>query len=321
MLMKVIAFVGYPLSGKSTASQVARELGLQVVVMGDAVREEALRRGLELKDENLGKIATELREKEGMDAVAKRCIPKIRELLMEHGVVVVDGIRGVAEIERFKKAFGDDFILIAIESPPEVRFERAKLRKRSDDVSSLEELRERDRREESWGLKEAMEMADFTVENTGSYEDFVDKVKQILVKLAKNVEIEIKTKVHPTESEEKVVKAIRNIFPDAEIDVQENGEVYARAYSLDKFRELLRRQRILDTARSEILKGREGNEITIYLNKQTATVSRINFCDEDAVLSPIKVTFRLNNVPFSRFLDYIAPETKDGRPVKEIDRL
>uniref|UniRef100_A0A7C2NCT4 Multifunctional fusion protein n=1 Tax=Archaeoglobus fulgidus TaxID=2234 RepID=A0A7C2NCT4_ARCFL len=319
--MKVIAFVGYPLSGKSTASQVARELGLQVVVMGDAVREEALRRGLELKDENLGKIATELREKEGMDAVAKRCIPKIRELLMEHGVVVVDGIRGVAEIERFKKAFGDDFILIAIESPPEVRFERAKLRKRSDDVSSLEELRERDRREESWGLKEAMEMADFTVENTGSYEDFVDKVKQILVKLAKNVEIEIKTKVHPTESEEKVVKAIRNIFPDAEIDVQENGEVYARAYSLDKFRELLRRQRILDTARSEILKGREGNEITIYLNKQTATVSRINFCDEDAVLSPIKVTFRLNNVPFSRFLDYIAPETKDGRPVKEIDRL
>uniref|UniRef100_A0A7C3RLP8 Multifunctional fusion protein n=1 Tax=Archaeoglobus fulgidus TaxID=2234 RepID=A0A7C3RLP8_ARCFL len=319
--MKVIAFVGYPLSGKSTASQVARELGLQVVVMGDAVREEALRRDLELKDENLGKIATELREKEGMDAVAKRCIPKIRELLMEHGVVVVDGIRGVAEIERFKKAFGDDFILIAIESPPEVRFERAKLRKRSDDVSSLEELRERDRREESWGLKEAMEMADFTVENTGSYEDFVDKVKQILVKLAKNVEIEIKTKVHPTESEEKVVKAIRNIFPDAEIDVQENGEVYARAYSLDKFRELLRRQRILDTARSEILKGREGNEITIYLNKQTATVSRINFCDEDAVLSPIKVTFRLNNVPFSRFLDYIAPETKDGRPVKEIDRL
>lgn len=319
--MKVIAFVGYPLSGKSTASQVARELGLPVVVMGDVVREEALRRGLELTDENLGKIARELREKGGMDAIAKRCIPKIRELLKEHGVVVVDGIRGVAEIERFKKAFGDDFILIAIESPLELRFERAKMRKRSDDVSSIEDLKERDRREESWGLKEAMETADFTVENIGSYEDFVEKIRQILIKLARNVEIEIRTKVHPTESEEKVVKAIKNIFPDAEIEIRDDGEVYARAYSLERFRELLRRQRILDTVRSEILKRRDGNEITLYLNKQTATVSRINFCDEDAVLSPIKVTFRLNNIPFSRFLDYIAPETKDGRPVKEIERL
>ncbi|MBO8179716.1 MAG: flagellar hook-basal body complex protein FliE [Archaeoglobus sp.] len=319
--MKVIAFVGYPLSGKSTASHVARELGLPVVVMGDVVREEALRRGLELTDENLGKVARELREKEGMDAIAKRCIPKIRELLKEHGVVVVDGIRGVAEIERFKKAFGDDFILIAIESPLEVRFERAKMRNRSDDVSSIEDLKERDRREESWGLKEAMEIADFTVENIGSYEDFVEKIRQILIKLARNVEIEIRTKVHPTEGEEKVVKAIKNIFPDAEIEIREDGEVYGRAYSLERFRELLRRQRILDTARSEILKRRDGNEVTLYLNKQTATVSRINFCDEDAVLSPIKVTFRLNNIPFSRFLDYIAPETKDGRPVKEIERL
>jgi len=218
--MKVIAFVGYPLSGKSTASQVARELGLPVVVMGDVVREEAARRGVELTDENLGRIAQELRQKEGMDAIAKRCIPKVREMLKEHGVVVVDGIRGVAEIERFKKAFGDYFVLIAVESPLELRFERAKLRRRSDDVSSIEDLKERDIREESWGLKEAMEEADFTVENTGSYDDFVEKTRQILLKLAKNVEIEIRTKIHPTESEDKVLKAIRNIFPDAEIETQ-----------------------------------------------------------------------------------------------------
>ncbi len=230
--MKVIAFVGYPLSGKSTASQVARELGLPVVVMGDVVREEAAKRGLQPTDENLGKVARELREKEGMDAIAKRCIPKIRELLKEHGVVVVDGIRGVAEIERFKKAFGDDFILIAIESPLEVRFERVKMRRRSDDVTSIEELKERDRREESWGLREAMEMADFTVENTGSYQDFVEKIRQILLKLARNVEIEIRTKIHPTESEEKVLKAIKNLFPDAEIEVDDNGEVYARLTAL-----------------------------------------------------------------------------------------
>ncbi len=318
--MKVIAFVGYPLSGKSTAAQVAREMGIPVVVMGDIVREEAARRGLELTDENLGKVASELREKEGMDAIARRCIPKIREEARKSGIVVVDGIRGIAEIEKFKKAFGDDFILIAIESPLEVRFERAKMRKRSDDVEKLKDLEERDRREERWGMREAMEIADFTVENTGDYEDFVDKIRQILLKLTRNVEVEIETEVHPTESEEKVVKAIRNLFPDAEIMI-ENGRLRGKARNIERFRELLRRQRILDTARGEFMKGRSGNEVIVYLNKQTATVSRINFCEPDAVLSPLKITFRLNNIPFQRFLDYIAPETRDGRPVKELEKL
>lgn len=318
--MKVIAFVGYPLSGKSTAAQVAREMGIPVVVMGDIVREEAARRGLELTDENLGKVASELREKEGMDAIARRCIPKIREEARKSGIVVVDGIRGIAEIEKFKKAFGDDFILIAIESPLEVRFERAKMRKRSDDVEKLKDLEERDRREERWGMREAMEIADFTVENTGDYEDFVDKIRQILLKLTRNVEVEIETEVHPTESEEKVVNAIRNLFPDAEITI-ENGRLRGKARNIERFRELLRRQRILDTARGEFMKGRSGNEVIVYLNKQTATVSRINFCEPDAVLSPLKITFRLNNIPFQRFLDYIAPETRDGRPVKELEKL
>jgi len=308
------------LSGKSTAAQVVREVGIPVVVLGDVVREEAVRRGVELTDENLGRIASELRQKEGMDAIAKRFIPKIRELGSSKGVVVVDGIRGIAEVERFKKAFGDDFVLISIESPLEVRFERAKMRKRSDDVKKLEDLVKRDKREESWGLKEAMEIADFTIENKGSYEDFIETVKQILLNIARNIEVEIETEIHPTESEEKVVNAIKNIFPDAEIKV-EDGKLVGKAKNLERFRELLRRQKILDTARSEMLKGRKGNEVTVYLNKQTATVSRINFCDSDAVLSPLRVTFRLNNISFQRFLDYLAPETKDGRPVKEIERL
>lgn len=318
--MKVIAFVGYPLSGKSTAAKVAKELGIPVVVMGDVVREEAVRRGVRLTDENLGKIASELRRKDGMDAIAKRCIPKIRDVAKDSGVVVVDGIRGMAEVERFKKAFGEDFVLIAIECPAEIRFERAKMRKRSDDVESIEDLIERDRREESWGLKDAMEAANFTIENTGDYSDFIETVRQILLKLARNVEIEIETDIYPTESEEKVIKAIKNIFPDAEISIS-NDKVMARAKSLERFRELLRKQRILDTARTEILRGKKGSEVVVYLNKQTATVSRINFCDADAILSPLRVTFRLNNVSFQRFLDYIAPETKDGRPVKELERL
>ncbi len=317
--MRVIAFVGLPLSGKTTASKVAEDMGIPVVCMGDVVREEAKRRNLPLTDDVLGKIASELREREGMDAIAKRCIPLIRERGRDVGVVVVDGVRGIAEVEAFKRAF-DDFILIAIESPLELRFQRALKRKRSDDVKTIEELKERDERELSWNLGKALEIADFTIENTGSLEDFKDKIRGILEELAKKVEIEIETKVNPTEDEDKVVQAVKNLFPDADVTI-EGENLKAKAWDLRKFRDLLRRQRILDTARTELLKGKSDNETTIYLNKQTAYVGKVNFTDENAILSPIRVTFKLYGIPFGKFLDYVAPQTKAGKPIREVDRL
>ncbi|ADB57406.1 AAA family ATPase [Archaeoglobus profundus] len=317
--MRVIAFVGLPLSGKTTASKVAEEMGIPVVCMGDVVREEAKKRNLPLTDEVLGKIANELREKEGMDAIAKRCIPLIREKGKDVGVVVVDGIRGIAEVEAFKKAF-DDFILIAVEAPLEVRFQRALKRKRSDDVKNIEELKERDRRELSWNLAKALEIADFTIENTSSLDEFREKVRDLLEQLAKKVEVEIETKVNPTEDVDKVVQAVKNLFPDADITI-EGDTLRAKAWDLRKFRDLLRRQRILDTARTELLKGKSNNETTVFLNKQTAYIGKVNFTDEDAILSPIRVTFKLYGIPFGKFLDYLAPPTKAGKPIREVDRL
>ena len=319
--MKIIAFVGLPLSGKSTASSVAREMGIPVVVMGDVVREEVRRRGLELTDENAGRVANELREKEGMDAIAKRCIPKVMEAGKEKGVVVIDGVRGIAEVERFKKSFGDDFVLIAIESPLELRFERARKRKREDDrgMESIEDLRRRDEREISWGMLEAMQRANLTVENVSDIEDFRDKIREVLKAFTKCAEVEVEAKVNPTEDVEKVKKAIENLFPGIELEFdEEKGILRGKTENLERFRELLRMQRILDTARAELRRGWRGNESTVFLNKQAATVSRINFADENAVLSPVVLTFRVYGTNFERFIDWLTPETRDGRPVREI---
>ena len=76
--MKLIAFVGMPASGKSEAAAIAKKLGIPVVNMGDVVREETARRGLPPTDENIGGTGTSLRTEEGMDVIAKRCVPKIR---------------------------------------------------------------------------------------------------------------------------------------------------------------------------------------------------------------------------------------------------
>ncbi len=176
--MKLIAFIGMPASGKSEAAEVARHIGIPVVNMGDAVREEAARRGLAMTDENIGGTGSALRKEEGMDAVAKRCVPRIRSLSSPK--VVVDGVRNVEEIKYFKKMFGKDFKLIAIKSPLELRFERVKKRLRSDDMQSMDELKRRDEREKGWGLEKAIEVADFTIENTGSLEEFHKQIEELL---------------------------------------------------------------------------------------------------------------------------------------------
>lgn len=176
--MKLIAFVGMPASGKSEAAAVARRLSIPVVSMGDIVRLETAKRGLPPTDENLGGTGTKLRREEGMDVIAKRCVPIIRS--HDSPVVVVDGTRNIEEINYFKKEFGRDFRLIAIQAPFELRFERVKTRVRSDDMCSIEELRKRDEREKGWGLDKAIEIAEVTVSNTESLQKFRKEIEKKL---------------------------------------------------------------------------------------------------------------------------------------------
>jgi len=176
--MKIIAFVGMPGAGKSEASKVAKKMNIPVINMGDIVREETAKQGLPPTDKNIGGTGDRLRKEEGMDAIAKRCIPKINELRSK--VVVIDGTRNKEEVEYFKKKFGANFRLIAIHAPFEQRFERVKHRLRSDDRMNKEEFKKREEREKSWGLETLIRMADITIENTSSLEKFHKAVEEVL---------------------------------------------------------------------------------------------------------------------------------------------
>jgi dephospho-CoA kinase len=176
--MKIIAFVGMPASGKSEAARIAAENSIPVVNMGDVIRREVLRRGLEPNDPNTGMVATDLRKCEGMDAVARRCISQIKETSSE--LVVVDGVRGIAEVECFRQEFGKGFVLISIYAPIEIRFSRIQKRGRTDDMSSIEGLRNRDERELGWGMGEAIEASNIEIENISTLENFKKDVIEVL---------------------------------------------------------------------------------------------------------------------------------------------
>jgi len=177
--MRVIGTVGLPGSGKGEAAAVAREEGLPVVTMGDVIRKACRDRGLD-PAEHHGRVAQALREEDGPVAIAARSIPQVREALADHDAVLVDGLRSDVELDRFREAFGDDFLLVSVEAPFELRAERLLERARDDTDLDREALREREQRELGFGMGEAMERADVRIDNTGSLEDFQGSVRTLL---------------------------------------------------------------------------------------------------------------------------------------------
>lgn len=178
--MKVIGIVGLPASGKGEFSRIAAELGIPVVVMGDMIRAGVKEAGLPETDQNFGLIAQQLRDQHGMGAIAIRSVPFIRATGAP--VVLVDGIRGDAEVLVFRQEF-PDFHLIGIRSAFPIRLARLSQRGRVDDVISAEDLHRRDEREQSWGLDRALDAADQTLINDGTIEDYAVRVHTLLAEL------------------------------------------------------------------------------------------------------------------------------------------
>jgi len=178
--MKVLAVVGMPGSGKGEFSAIAREMGIPVVVMGDVIREEVKNQGLPPTDESMVIVARALREKYGMAAIAHACVPVITRQRAD--VVLVDGIRGDAEVTLFSETF-PEFTLVSIEAPLTTRFARLSERGRSDDLQDISELIARDVRECSFGLGRAMERASVRIENTGTREAFQERVREYLTRM------------------------------------------------------------------------------------------------------------------------------------------
>ena len=130
------------------------------------------------------------------------------------------------------------------------------------------------------------------------------------------IELSLSAAVRPTESPEKVASALENLFPGIKLASCE-GRIEGRGgtKSLSTFHRLLREQRILDTARSVMLQGSVGDAVQFRLNKQAATVSRINFPPEEEPLGSIHVQIR--GPP--TLIEWLAPRTLEGRPIEEID--
>jgi dephospho-CoA kinase len=169
---KAILIVGMPGSGKDEFADVARSMKVEVVNMGDIVREYTREMGLDVSQSGL--VASQEREKNGKDIWAKRTLEKIRT-----SFVVIEGIRNEEEIARFRKE-ADIGLVVGIGSGRKNRFERMVKRGRGDDPTTMEEFETRENRELSWGIGRVLATSDSYICNDGPIDEFRIKVRQFL---------------------------------------------------------------------------------------------------------------------------------------------
>lgn len=172
---KALCVTGMPGSGKEMFLEMAEKRGLPVIRMGDVVREEATRRGIDLTDADVGGMADREREAHGTDIWARRTLDRI-----ETDRVVIDGLRSLQELDVFAGRFTDDLVLVAVHASPGTRYRRIAQRGRQDDIASEAALGARDRRELQWGLGGVIALADEVVVNEGNLAEFQAQVAAIL---------------------------------------------------------------------------------------------------------------------------------------------
>ena len=177
----IVCITGMPGAGKSTIAESLRKKGFYVIAMGDVIREEARQRNLDPTDNNLGKLMLKLRDDLGPGAIAHLILRKINseDNSTAHNIVI-DGIRGIAEVEILKSV--GCVKLLAIHASTDKRFTHLKQRARSDDPSAVEEFASRDKRELTVGISEAIALADETLSNNDLT---VDQLKEKAFKTIK----------------------------------------------------------------------------------------------------------------------------------------
>ena len=177
MLVGITGFIG---SGKGITSDFFRMKGFTVFSLSDFLREECRQRGREINRNTLTDIANEWRTLHGPNHLAKKALERVAD----KELVAVDSIRNPAEVEELKKR--PDFVLIALDAPQEVRFERIKSRDREREIKNFDEFKRFDFSEarspdpNGKRILSCIEMADIIIKNDKSVQELHEKLEELI---------------------------------------------------------------------------------------------------------------------------------------------
>ncbi|MCL1972697.1 MAG: AAA family ATPase [Endomicrobia bacterium] len=177
----IIGLTGSYCSGKDTvADYITAKHGFSHYSLSDVIRECMKDEGVEPTRENLIVFGTNLRVQNGNGILAKKVMSKIQD----GKNYCITSIRHPDEINELRKR--KDFILINVDAPQSIRFERMQKRKRAGDPETLEKFIEFEKREsQSEGpgqqLAKSAEMADIVfINDVNNLEALNIKIESLL---------------------------------------------------------------------------------------------------------------------------------------------
>lgn len=173
----IVGITGYLASGKDTVADFLIEKGFNHYSLSNELRAILTERGVENTRENQQNLGNELREKYGSEYLAERVIKKAQE------PAVITSIRTVGEVKLLKDK-GMKFIFV--DAPIEMRYDRIIKRKREgEEVLTFDQFKaqedvEKSTKATSQQLHLVAKLADFTIINDGTKEEFYAKLDKVL---------------------------------------------------------------------------------------------------------------------------------------------
>ncbi len=133
----------------------------------------------------------------------------------------------------------------------------------------------------------------------------------------------VEAELRPSEDKGKVLLAISNFLDYDQLEEEKggiSGTLIAGATSLSavtKLHNALRKQRILDAARKHMIKGRKENGLFFMLHKQAAAVGKVSFVDSESESPCGPLKFYIFHGDPLAVIDWLAPRTSRGVPIRE----
>jgi dephospho-CoA kinase len=177
----IIAFVGMPGSGKSSAVAYLKQKGTPFVNFGQIILDEVTKRGLEINPENERIVREDLRKTYGMQVCAERSLLTLQSLMSQNNTVGIDGLYSWEEYV-FLKKHCQNVQIIHIFAERSLRYQR--LSTRPIRPLTHDEAEKRDIAEiEHLNKGGPIAMADYIIENNGTMEELHEKLENLLTKL------------------------------------------------------------------------------------------------------------------------------------------
>ena len=183
----ILGITGTNGAGKgSIVDYLVKEKGFKHFSASGLITEEIMRRKLSVNREMMILVANDLRTKFGPGYIVEELLRRAKK---DQNKTIIESIRTLGEVEKLKKIGG---LLLAVEADQELRYQRILLRGSSKDKVSFKEFRDQEKRElesddpNKQNLQACKRVADYLIENNGTFEELNREIEKLLVKINSN---------------------------------------------------------------------------------------------------------------------------------------